>query len=87
MTYRGVICQDSTIATERHSHCTDPEGLMHENYSLEKHFYNEMRFKDNHGLRYLMNDWDVGMVETDSEEDEEGGESENWDDDSEEEEE
>ncbi|KAK2123477.1 hypothetical protein NOF04DRAFT_1388094 [Fusarium oxysporum II5] len=85
MTYRGVICQDSTIATGRHTHCTDPEGLMDENYSLEKHFYNEMRFKDNHGLRYLMNDWDVGMVETDSEEDEEGGESENWDEDSEEE--
>ncbi|KAF5533817.1 hypothetical protein FMEXI_11611 [Fusarium mexicanum] len=84
MTYRGVICQDSSIATERHTHCTDPEGLMDENYSLEKHFYSEMRFKDNHGLRYLMNDWDVGMVETDSNEDEEGSESEDWDEDSEE---
>ncbi|KAF5592304.1 uncharacterized protein FSUBG_10197 [Fusarium subglutinans] len=85
MTYRGVICHNSSIATERHTYCTDPEGLMEENYSLEKHFYNEMRFKDNHGLRYLMNDWDVGMVETDS--DEEGSESEDWDEDNEEEEE
>ncbi|KAF5637780.1 hypothetical protein F52700_4482 [Fusarium sp. NRRL 52700] len=83
MTYRGVICQDSSVATERHIHCTDTEGLMDENYSLEKHFYNEMRFKDNHGLRYLMGDWDVGMVETDSDDDEEGSESEDWDGDSE----
>ncbi|KAF5633185.1 hypothetical protein F25303_9217 [Fusarium sp. NRRL 25303] len=83
MTYRGVICQDSSIATERHTHCTDPEGLMDENYSLEKNFYGEMRLKDNHGLRYLMDDWDVGMVETNSEEDEEGSDSEGWDDDSE----
>ncbi|KAG4286355.1 hypothetical protein FPRO06_07615 [Fusarium proliferatum] len=83
MTYRGVICQDGSIATERHTHCTDPEGLMDENYSLEKHFYGEMRFKDNHGLRYLLDDWDVGMVETDSEEDEEGSESDDWDDDNE----
>ncbi|KAF5593977.1 hypothetical protein FPANT_5012 [Fusarium pseudoanthophilum] len=75
MTYRGVICQDSTIATERHTHCTDPEGLIDENYSLEKHFYNEMRFRDNHGLRYLMDDWDVGMIDTDSEDDDEGSES------------
>ncbi|KAF5687101.1 hypothetical protein FCIRC_2489 [Fusarium circinatum] len=84
MTYRGVICQDRGIATERHTHCADPEGLMDENYSLEKHFYSEIRFKDNHGLRYLMDDWDIGMVETDSDEDEEGSESEDWDEDSEE---
>ncbi|KAG9502044.1 hypothetical protein J7337_007755 [Fusarium musae] len=83
MTYRGVICQDSSIATERHTHCIDPEGLIDENYSLEKHFYNEMRFKDNHGLRYLMDDWDVGMIETDSEDDNEGSESADTDEESE----
>ncbi|KAF4498229.1 hypothetical protein FAGAP_5602 [Fusarium agapanthi] len=52
-----------------------PEGLMDENYSFENHFYNEIRFKDNHGLRYWMNDWDIGMVETDPEDEEEGNES------------
>lgn len=83
MTYRGVICQDSSSAIERHTHCTDPEGLIDENYSLEKHFYNEMRFKDNHGLRYLMDDWDVGMIETDSEDDNEGSESADTDEESE----
>ncbi|PNP76655.1 hypothetical protein FNYG_10074 [Fusarium nygamai] len=82
MTYRGVICQDSSIASERHTLCTDAEGLIDENYSLEKHFYNEMRFKDNHGLRYLMDDWDVGMIETDSEEDDKGSESADTDEES-----
>ncbi|KAF4951377.1 hypothetical protein FGADI_7575 [Fusarium gaditjirri] len=64
MTYRGVICQDSSIATERHTHCTDPDGLMDENYSLEKHFYSELRFKYNYGLRYLMDDWDSDVEPT-----------------------
>ncbi|KAF4338219.1 hypothetical protein FBEOM_7884 [Fusarium beomiforme] len=70
MIYRVVICHDSSIATERHTHDTDPDGLNDENYSLEKHFYNELRFKGNHGLRYLLDDLDVDMVESDSEDDE-----------------
>ncbi|KAM5520588.1 hypothetical protein FOXYSP1_14478 [Fusarium oxysporum f. sp. phaseoli] len=54
MSYRGVISHDSNIASERKMLSSDPEGLMDSQYCLEKHFYNELPFKYNYGLRFML---------------------------------
>jgi hypothetical protein len=41
---------DSNIASERKMLNTDPEGLTDSQYCLDKHFYNELPFKHNHGF-------------------------------------
>ncbi|PCD24639.1 hypothetical protein AU210_013756 [Fusarium oxysporum f. sp. radicis-cucumerinum] len=57
MSYRGVISHDSNIASERKMLSSDPEGLMDSQYCLEKHSYNELPFKYNYGLRFMLGDW------------------------------
>ncbi|SPJ85263.1 uncharacterized protein FTOL_11044 [Fusarium torulosum] len=66
LSYEGVICHDSNIATERHEpgaeETTELDHLADEGFVLEKHLYGETPFVRNYRLRYMMDDWTPGMI-------------------------
>jgi hypothetical protein len=66
LSYEGVICHDSSIATERHEpgaeEMTASDHLADEAFVLEKHLYGETPFARNYRLRYMMDDWTPGMI-------------------------
>ncbi|KAJ4253860.1 hypothetical protein NW762_010255 [Fusarium torreyae] len=82
MTYCEVVCQDTSIATgtiprhiatNRYARNTELDDLLNCDLGLEKHFYG-VPFKHNHPLRYLLDDWEEGMSDSDSGDEEEDGE-------------
>ncbi|KAM0347665.1 hypothetical protein ACHAPU_004679 [Fusarium lateritium] len=58
VSYSGIICKDSSIATKRHAR--DPSlGYRDDvNYALEAHFYGEVPLQENKTLRYLLGQWE-----------------------------
>lgn len=66
LSYEGVICHDSSIATERHKpgaeRTTKGHHLADESFVLEKHLYDETPFSRNYRLRYMLDDWVPGMI-------------------------
>ncbi|KAH7245146.1 hypothetical protein BKA59DRAFT_511099 [Fusarium tricinctum] len=66
LSYEGVICHDSSIATERYEpgaeETTACDHLADERFVLEKHLYGETPFSRNYRLRYMLDDWAPGMI-------------------------
>lgn len=66
LSYEGLICHDSSIATERHEpgaqETIECDHLADEGFVLEKHLYGETPFSRNYRLRYMLDDWAPGMI-------------------------
>jgi hypothetical protein len=58
VSYSGVICKDTSIATKRHERDMSLEHWQDVNYGMEAHFYGEMQLRENMALLYRMGQWD-----------------------------
>ncbi|KAF4499233.1 hypothetical protein FAGAP_4588 [Fusarium agapanthi] len=58
VSYSGVICKDSSIATKRHERDMSLEHWWDANYGMEAHFCGEMPLGENKALLYLMGRWE-----------------------------
>ncbi|KIL83568.1 hypothetical protein FAVG1_13217 [Fusarium avenaceum] len=69
VSYSGVICKDTSIATTRHERDMSLNRWNDVNYGMEAHFYGEMQLSENTALLYRMGRW-----EPDDEREEDGEE-------------
>ncbi|KAF5637779.1 hypothetical protein F52700_4481 [Fusarium sp. NRRL 52700] len=66
VSYSGVICKDSSIATKRHERDMSLEHWEDVNYGIEAHFYGEMPLGENKALLYHMGRWEPSDEEDES---------------------
>ncbi|SPJ84175.1 uncharacterized protein FTOL_10692 [Fusarium torulosum] len=66
VSYSGVICKDTSIATKRHKRDMSLEHWRDMNYGMEAHFYGEIQLRENTALLYRLGQWDPqDMLEED----------------------
>ncbi|WZH47263.1 uncharacterized protein QYS62_008407 [Fusarium acuminatum] len=58
VSYSGVICKDTSIATKRHERDMSLEHWDDVKYGIEAHFYGETQLSENTALLYLMGRWE-----------------------------
>jgi hypothetical protein len=58
LSYSGVVCKDTSIATKRHERDMSLEHWQDVNYGIEGHFYGEVPLRENTALLYEMGQWD-----------------------------